>query len=325
MNPRPLSRVTVLCISALIVGGPSTEGYEKYSNNDDATNCRACHGDFRSSNYISPVDGQNWGNLHNIHRSTMLGGDCDVCHIGDDRLPVYLNSSDGGDGFEPVGCMGCHGVDPAPGEPNNAWWGAGLRLHHANANVGPDSNGFTCMTCHTDDPPPPPESAMPSYYFTPDSNHSSKPTDPCNLPPGFSETFAGAVMGLDNDGDLAYDDADLDCAAETPTPTATSTPTPTQTPTLTPTPTIVITNTPTATATATPIPPIIFGDDFESGDTSEWSSVAARIAASLDRAQLLGRTPLTGGTVFLVIFAGATLAGLPGIRRRRERRQRDGR
>ena len=46
----------------------------------DATNCRACHGDFRASIYTSPA-GVNWGvNLHDLHRTTMLSGDCNTCH-----------------------------------------------------------------------------------------------------------------------------------------------------------------------------------------------------------------------------------------------------
>jgi len=28
----------------------------------------------------SPVDGQLWGNIHNLHRQTMLNGDCSTCH-----------------------------------------------------------------------------------------------------------------------------------------------------------------------------------------------------------------------------------------------------
>ena len=317
MNATPLFRATVIAIGIVILGIAGAEGYDKYSQNDDATNCRECHGDFRSSNYISPVDGQDWGNLHNIHRSTMLSGDCDVCHIGGNKLPVFLNSSNGGDGFGSVGCVGCHGVDPAPGDPTNTWWGAGLRLHHANAGVGADSDGFTCMTCHADDPPPPPESTPPSYYFTPDPIHPSKPDDPCNLPPTFSENFAGAVMGLDNDGDLLYDDADPDCAGATPTPT------------LTPTATPVITNTPpptpTVTPTPTPRPELIFEDGFESGDTSAWSAGVQGFFAGLDSAWRLGQKPLINGTVFLIMFAGATLMSLPGIRERRRRRRKDNR
>jgi hypothetical protein len=330
MVMRPIFRATVILIGIVILGTPGAEGYDRYSEDDDATYCRSCHGDFRSGSYISPVDGQNWGNLHNIHRSTMLSGDCDVCHIGNDKLPVFLNSSDGGDGFEAVGCMGCHGVDPAPGEPDNLWWGAGLRLHHTNAGVEADSNGFTCASCHADDPSPPPENTQPSYYFLPDTNHPSKPVDPCNQAPGFSENFAGAVMGIDNDGDLVYDDSDSDCAEATPTPTATSTPTwtPTWTPTQTPTVPPVVTNTPTPTTvppTPTPGPSLVFGDGFESGDTSGWSSFAKVLTEGLDRVEFLGRKPLTNGTVFLIMFAGAALAGLPRIRERRHHRREDDR
>lgn len=319
MNETPFLRTTVIAVGIVIFGITFAEGYEKYSENDDATFCRECHGDFRSNSYTSPVDGQNWGNLHNIHRSTMLASDCDVCHIGNDKLPVYLNSSSGGDGFAPVGCMGCHGVDPAPNVPNNNWWGAGLRLHHANAGVGQDSNGDTCMTCHTSDPSPPPEDTLPSYYFAPDANHTNKPVDPCNQAPGFSENFAGAVMGFDNDGDRLYDGSDPDCAEPTPTPTNTPTWTPTPTPAATPP--IVNTPTSTPTPTATPNPIFIFSDGFESGDSSLWSAVAQGFTKGLDQVRRAGRMPTTNETVFLLAFAGAALVGVPAGRKRRRRRQ----
>jgi cytochrome c553 len=303
---------------AIVIFGTTAEGYERYSDNDNATFCRECHGDFRSNNYISPVDGQNWGNLHNIHRYTMLSGDCDTCHIGSSRLPVNLNSSDGGIGLAAKGCVGCHGVDPAPAVPNNNWWGAGLRAHHAAANVGPDSNGDTCASCHTTDPPPPPEDAMPAYYFVPDTNHPEKPDEPCNPAPRLSENFAGAIFGLDNDGDLFRDGDDPDCAGPTPTPTATPTNTPTSTPTATPS------HTPTPTQTPTIPPPptdLIFSDGFESGGTTAWSSVVAALVDAADQARRLAGKPLTKGTAFLVAFAGVTLAGLPGMRGRRRRRR----
>jgi len=284
--------VTSLCRAGTIVMGIGWLGisgigaYDRYSIDDNATNCRQCHGDFRSSNYVSLVDGQSWGNLHNIHRSTMLSGDCDVCHIGNDEFPVMIAQSNGGDGFEPVSCMGCHGVNPTPGAPDNDWWGAGLRAHHTNAGVGPDSNGLTCMNCHNDDPPPPSEDTLPSYYFSPDPNHTSKPDHPCNPAPGYPENFAGAVIGIDNDGDLLYDDADPDCAVATPTPTRTPTRTPTWTPTPSPTATPAVTSTPTPTptitATPTPDPNLLFADGFESGDTSFWSSDVARPSGDLD-------------------------------------------
>ena len=312
MNVTTYSRTALIAIGIMIFGIPGAKGYDKYSQNDNSTNCRECHGDFRSSNYISPVDGQNWGNLHNIHRSTMLSGDCDVCHIGSDRLPVFLNSSDGGDGFEPVGCMGCHGVDPQdPMHPNG--WGAGLRAHHTNAGVSPDNNGDTCISCHTNDPAPSPEDTMPSYYFTPDLIHTSKPDDPC-----LTENYAGAAIGIDNDGDLLYDGNDPDCAG--PTPTYTPTQTPTNTPTATPTPVI-----PTPTPTITPTPPanpdLIFDDGFESGDTSAWGAVGRAFFASLDHARSLGGKPFTKPTLLLMVVTGAALVGgLPIIRRRRHRR-----
>ena len=276
-------------LAALALVAAPLQGYERYSQDDDSTWCRECHGSFRSSGYVSLADGQPWGSsLHDVHRSTMLSGDCNVCHVSGSFSTVYLNQSSGGDGFEPVGCVGCHGVNPAPPAPNTGLWGAGLRAHHTNAGAGPDSNGFFCVTCHANDPPPPLESAEPSYYFAPDPSHPAKPTDPCNPAPSFPEHFAGSVIGLDNDGDLLYDEVDSDCAAiptATPTPTVppTFTPTPTVPPTFTPTPTPTgtpppptstptPTRTPTPTATPTPPPPPLFEDGFETGDTSRWSS-----------------------------------------------------
>jgi len=193
-------------IAILVIGVGPAVAYEKYSEDRDATNCRACHGDFRDNNYISLSDGENWGDLHDLHRNTMLDGDCDTCHQSGGFFPVMIDDSAGGDGFESVGCIGCHGVDPDPGNPND-FWGAGLRLHHTNSGVN------TCVGCHDNDPVPPTEDILPSYYFTPDANHPDKPTDPCNPSPGLPEDFAGLTMGLDNDGDDLYDEADPDCAS----------------------------------------------------------------------------------------------------------------
>jgi hypothetical protein len=268
MTVRKRIAVGLTLIAMTTVGVATSVAYDTWSVADDATNCGYCHGDFRSGTYTSPVDGQLWGNLHNIHRNTMLSGDCDVCHIGNDEFPVYLDSSNGGTGFDPVGCMGCHGVDPDPTVPDNNWWGAGLRAHHANAGVGPDNNGQTCASCHTDDPTPPPESAVPSYYFTPDTNHPNKPTNPCNPMPTYPEHFAGDVIAIDNDGDLLYDENDPDCMSAT----------------------------------------LIFVDGFESGDTSFWSSVTELFTALVDRTRNLGGTPLAGSAAALMVFGVATLS-----------------
>ena len=37
-------------------------------------------------------DGQLWGNLHNLHRSDMLNGDCDACHQASGRRSRRLRS-----------------------------------------------------------------------------------------------------------------------------------------------------------------------------------------------------------------------------------------
>lgn len=318
---------TILIVSGLaLIGAPAAEAYDRWSIDDDATNCGYCHGDFRNSNYVSPVDGQNWGNLHNIHRENMLSDDCAACHYGagSNEFPVLLNVSGGGDGLDPISCMGCHGVDPQdPMHPNG--WGAGIRAHHLNAGVGPDNNGKTCASagCHPSDPVPQPEDTLPAYYLNPGSNHPNMPTDSCNpASAGYPESFAGANIGIDNDGDMIYDEADPDCAGPTPTPTPTSTPTPvppTPTPTATSTPPPP---TPTFTATFTPTPPadLIFSDGFETGDTSMWSAGARTFFAGLDQARRLTRKPYMKSTAFLIMFAGVALVSLPGIRDRRRRR-----
>jgi len=326
MKITDLQRSSLIVCALMLIGIPIARGYDRWSINDDATNCGFCHGDFRNSNYVSPADGQNWGNLHNIHRTNMLSGDCATCHYqpgNNNEFPVLLNVSGGGDGLDPIGCMGCHGIDPQdPMHPNG--WGAGLRAHHLNAGVGPDNNGKTCASagCHPTDPTPQPEGTLPSYYLNPGNNHPNMPTDACNpASAGYPENFAGANTGTDNDGDLIYDEADPDCAGPTPTPTSTPTNTPTSTPPP-PTPTWTATNTPTPTPTATPpSEDLIFNDGFETGDTSRWSAGAQSAVADLDRTRRLAEKPLMKSTVFLVMCAGVALVSLPGIQDRRRRRK----
>lgn len=169
--------------------------------------CAQCHGDFRATNYISLSDGQNWGNLHNLHRFDMLDGDCSTCHTSPNRTPVFLSSSDGGTGLDPISCVGCHGRNEDMGPDSNR--GAGLRQHHWNTGT------TLCASCHDDADPanytPVGENVLPSYYFLPDPDHPNKPTDPCNTQG--EENYAGDLEGLDNDGDDLYDDNDPDCAS----------------------------------------------------------------------------------------------------------------
>jgi hypothetical protein len=192
------------------VGSGPGDAYEQFSQNGgDATNCGECHGNFRSGIYISQTDGTVWSNLHNLHRNTMLDGDCETCHSADD-FPVFLNQSLGGDGLAPISCMGCHGrnednVAANPQFPNGL--GAGLRQHHFTAGV------TRCLDCHDDADPANytavGEDVFPEYYANPGAGHPNMPTDPCNA--DGSEDFAGISEGLDNDGDDDYDGLDADC------------------------------------------------------------------------------------------------------------------
>ncbi len=198
--------LAVLLVMFLVT---SSAAYDRYSQNDDATNCRTCHGDYRSSSYTSLTDGQNWGNLHNLHRQTMVSGDCNVCH-GSDDFPVLVASSNGGSGMEALSCMGCHGraEDNVPGNPSFPdGYGAGLRQHHYVAGV------TLCVGCHLDADPANyttvGEDVLPPYFANPGTNHPNIPDESCNQNGG--EDFAGAPEGLDNDGDDLYDGADNDC------------------------------------------------------------------------------------------------------------------
>ncbi len=207
-----MRRLILLAPLALVWGlvgvTPEAGAYETYSVSRNATNCRACHGDFRASSYISRTDGQPWpaGGLHNGHRFGMLGGDCNTCHQQSGNFPVILNFSAGGNGLEPIACVGCHGRnEDATGIGDR---GAGLRQHHFSAGVS------VCADCHADADPAAftsvAESVPPPYYFTPDANHPNKPTDACDG--NGTESFVGA-FGLDNDGDNLFDANDSDCVA----------------------------------------------------------------------------------------------------------------
>ncbi len=241
--------LSLATIGVLVAWAPTTQAYDTYTASPGAynTNCGQCHGDFKARPYFSLHDGSAWsGSLHDVHQGLMLSGDCDTCHSAA-RNPVILNSSNGGVGLAPIGCVGCHGRTQDRSNPSAAVGdGAGLRQHHFNSGV------TSCVGCHSDAHPANKtvvaENVLPPFYFSPDSAHPNKPTDPCNVSGG--ENFAGSPLGLDNDGNRLYDTADPACAAfaVTATPTATATSTP-----LLPTPTFTNAVAPTPTRTA-PIP-----------------------------------------------------------------------
>jgi hypothetical protein len=251
-------RFFVSLFSVLVIGAGTAQAYPQYSLAKDATNCRACHGDFRASPYVSLSDGLSWGDdLHDVHRNTMLAGDCSTCHSAGGRFPVLLDTSSGGTGLDAISCTGCHGRMEDGTGVLTFGYGAGLRQHHWNAGEQ------ICADCHDDANPanytPAGEQFLPPYYSASDAAHPAMPSDPCNpSADDHPEDYAASTLGLDNDGDGDYDEADGDCAGATPTPTAEPTPTATATPTAEPTPTATATATPTAeptptaTATATP-------------------------------------------------------------------------
>jgi hypothetical protein len=176
--------------------------------------CRACHGEFIGKPYVSLTDGRTWlPDLHDVHRFTMLNGDCNTCHTGPNKFPVFIGHSDGGNGLPPIGCLGCHGREADLGHdsisPGRA---AGLNQHHHKAGV------TECAKCHTDADPanykPVGEHVAPAYYFLPDAAHPDKPSDPCTT----SELFVSLTDGLDNDGNQLYEFNDPDCQRAAPAP-----------------------------------------------------------------------------------------------------------
>ena len=197
--------VLLVTTAVLMTGVSDAWAYNTYSTDGETGNCANCHGDFRTSPYISLVDGVDWENsLHNVHRNGMLGGDCATCHAASGFSPVSLESSEGGNGLEAISCVGCHGRQADEDSPS-AGWGAGLRQHH----VG-EAN---CSGCHDDQTgyTPVGENVLPNYYANPGSGHPDIPMDSCNPDGTESLDFSGTALGLDNDGDSLYDGNDPDC------------------------------------------------------------------------------------------------------------------
>ena len=166
----------IIALGVLFTWTPNASAYSTYR--DGGTNCSACHPGF--------LDGT--GPLHSAHSAYITG--CTACHQTPGSTPVEVGNS--GDGF---GCSGCHQPD-------------GLQEHHTNAGAPADGSGLTCANCHPNRTPLP-ENNTPPYYGT----TITSIVDPCSSqhPPG--EDANGDSLGLDNDGDLFYDENDPDCVA----------------------------------------------------------------------------------------------------------------
>ncbi|MGD8376662.1 MAG: hypothetical protein PVF68_11025 [Acidobacteriota bacterium] len=204
-------------------------GYEQYSQNGDATNCRACHGDFRASFYTEKgLDGGYWFDGLHVSHQNFVESECDTCHGSGPRFPVLLDSSVGAPGLSPIACTGCHGRDAdstLPGSPTvTLGAGAGLRQHHWNADDDhPTMNLKVCADCHADADPaaftPAGEASLPTYYAEAGAAYPNLPVDPCDgaspLEDQYGDTVTGGAdgRGTDNDGDRLYELADPDCTA----------------------------------------------------------------------------------------------------------------
>lgn len=221
----PLLRLGLAVFVTLVTFVGTSQAYDAWSQGNDTGNCATCHGDFRGNPYTSDSDGQTWSSsLHNVHRFDILNSDCNTCH-GVSNFPVLIGESVGGTGLAAYGCAGCHGrAEDGTNPPTTEGFGAGLRQHHWNRDAAhPTLDLRVCLDCHADSDPaaytPVGENVIPPYYSTMDTAHPAMPSDPCSpAAAGFPENFEGTTVGLDNDGDTAYDEADSNCGAALPGP-----------------------------------------------------------------------------------------------------------
>jgi hypothetical protein len=188
---KPLGIMTVLMgLMMLLLGLQDVHGYRRYNDG-----CQTCHGSFLSNSSEKPNN--TWpDSKHDVHRQQMLDNVCDACHLDGDGNNPYLNQSNGTPNLPGIGCNGCH----ARYYPQlDTYIAAGLRQHHEDSGV------TICAVCHGDDPPAWAERYPAAYYGKPTVNI----TGPCNT--DGSENWTPDGLGLDNDGDLAYDTDDSNC------------------------------------------------------------------------------------------------------------------
>ena len=177
--------------------GP-VEAHERYSDG-----CQACHGSFFGGTSPKGTTFPS-NNKHTMHENSgYIGASCNLCHRSGDGWDPYIGWSNGTASNPAIGCLGCHGRDYGD---TLGFRGAGLIARHTITGVS------QCTTCHLNEPVPLPESVAPPYYDTVDANVS----DPCNAAPDYLENFSsGDTLGLDNDGDGVFDEADSDCGTAT--------------------------------------------------------------------------------------------------------------
>lgn len=208
-KPRCLSAAkrVVFGLSVLLpaLWGTDAGAFQRYQ---DGCNSVICHGSFTDATSpkgsIFPSDKK-----HEMHRSRKeMFTECDLCHTSGDNKNPYIGSSTGTANNIGRGCAGCHGRLEDSGHDGavSSGLGAGLRQHHTNAGVN------DCMGCHPDASPnlytPVGEDVTPPYYGTADTN-ADNPLNPIAQGKINENWTIGDFLGLDNDGDLWYDTADV--------------------------------------------------------------------------------------------------------------------
>ncbi|MFZ2197362.1 MAG: hypothetical protein WAV13_06510, partial [Thermodesulfovibrionales bacterium] len=104
MKRQLITYLSLVSLFVLAVMVPFAGAYDTYAD------CAACHGDFRAATYNSLAAAKSanpaWPGtslaLHNGHANSptsippgMLNGNCNACHFGSSRVPVYTNLSSG--------------------------------------------------------------------------------------------------------------------------------------------------------------------------------------------------------------------------------------
>lgn len=181
-SPRTICfTLEIATVSFFLIAVMRSPAYEDYNG------CQTCHGNFRGATSTKGTVFPG-NNNHDMHRnSANMATACNLCHIGSSRTPVLIGSSTGTVNNPGLGCTGCH-------------VGAGLRTHHAVNGVS------ECYDCH-DPETAAPENVVPPYYGTADTKVRN-PANDVRASSTNENWSVGDYLGLDNDGNNLYDQAD---------------------------------------------------------------------------------------------------------------------
>ena len=193
-SKRTENRQRLLAVTAglflAVAGNHTAQAYSRYTDG-----CNNCHGAFYQSSTSPKGTVFPSNDNHFMHNDpSTMGNNCNLCHSGTSRTPVYTWRSNGTSSIanDGLGCSGCH-------------VGPGLRKHH-QVNGVPGCTGG----CHSSSEVSAPENVDPPYYggvwasLTKVRNAGNTV-----LASNTNENWSvGDFLGLDNDGNNLYDLAD---------------------------------------------------------------------------------------------------------------------